>query len=152
MERFVSQAAVLLNEADQVMAEMEQCQLPPLLSRSTRSTSALNFLVSKYNECRDGHSSCWLPIPSTATYPSRLIDLGKSQDTVCVLDTAKLQDRRAYACLSHCWGQKQPLTLKKETASVLYAGIDVSCLPMTFQDAIFMVRMLGIPYLWIDSL
>ena len=35
---------------------------------------------------------------------------------------------------------------------MLYNGISVSMLPKTFQDAVYVTRILGIRYLWIDSL
>lgn len=128
-------------------------QFPRLLSGNTRSMSALDFLLSKYQECRDEHVGCRLQPSPMAIYPSRIIDIGKLEDNLIYLrDTQDLSNRGTYTCLSHCWGQKQLLMLTKETKSMLQDGMLVSALPKTFQDAIFVTRSLGIRLLWIDSL
>jgi hypothetical protein len=67
-------------------------------------------------------------------------------------DTQGVNHRESYACLSHCWGQKQPFKLTKQTKSMLQDGLPVSALPATFQDAVLVTRLVGIRFLWIDSL
>lgn len=57
-----------------------------------------------------------------------------------------------YACLSHCWGENQPLTTTKETLAQHKINIPWASLPRTFQDAIIVAREIGIHYIWIDSL
>ncbi|KAL1592634.1 hypothetical protein SLS60_011050 [Paraconiothyrium brasiliense] len=59
-----------------------------------------------------------------------------------------------YIALSYCWGKALPFTTTssnlqkhKETG-----GIEYNQLPQTLQDAIFLVRYLGIRYLWADCL
>jgi hypothetical protein len=132
---------------------MSQHEFPSLLSSNTRSKSALDFLVSKYQECRDQHAGCKLQAGSTEIYPSRLIDVGESEDTLVFLrEMQNWSNRDMYICLSHCWGQKQPLMLTKESKPILQDGMQVSTLPRTFQDAIFVTRLLGVRFLWIDSL
>jgi hypothetical protein len=59
--------------------------------------------------------------------------------------------RGSYACLSHRWGNSQPLKATKATISRLKRGITESELPRTFLDAINFTRFLDIRYLWIDS-
>jgi hypothetical protein len=128
-------------------------QFPNLLSRNTGSMSALTFLLSKYQECHEKHVGCRLQLSPVAIYPSRIIDVGKSGDSLIYLrDTQDLSNRGLYTCLSHCWGQKQPFKLTKGTKSMLQDGIIMSVLPKTFQEAIFVTRLLGIRFLWIDSL
>ncbi|KAF2821373.1 HET-domain-containing protein [Ophiobolus disseminans] len=126
---------------------------PNLLSRNTRSKSALDFLLGQYQECRDRHVGCRLQASTVTIHPSRLINVGESGDSnICVRDTQGLSGQGLYTCLSHCWGQKQPLRLTKDTKSSLQNGVLVSSLPKTFQDAVFVTRLLGIRFLWIDSL
>jgi hypothetical protein len=127
-------------------------QVPPLLSPSTRSESAIDFLVGKYQECRDKHIGCRLQTSPIVVYPSRVIDVAKSKDSIFLHDTQIFDERGPYACLSHCWGQKQPFMLTNETKSILHGGILVSALPKTFRDAVFVTRLLGVRFLWIDSL
>jgi hypothetical protein len=128
-------------------------QFPKLLSRHTRSTSALDFLLSKYQQCRDNHLGCRLQQSPMAIYPSRIIDVGETENSPIYLrNTQGLSNHGSYTCLSHCWGQKQPFMLTKHTESILQDGMLVSALPKTFQDAIFVTRILGIRFLWIDSL
>lgn len=136
-----------------MLLDMMHHRLPALPSRNTGSTSALGFLLKKYQECREKHLICRLPSSPAAIYPSRLIDVGHLEDNeIRLRDTKSLRDRGLYTCLSHCWGQKQPFKLTKETQATLQGGMIVSALPQTFQDAVFVTRRLGITFLWIDSL
>jgi hypothetical protein len=57
--------------------------------------------------------------------------------------------------LSRCWGTSsnvQRTITTSENLEARMAGIDVSTLPKTFQDAVKITRDLGLRYLWIDSL
>jgi hypothetical protein len=54
--------------------------------------------------------------------------------------------------LSHCWGSVKFLTLTAETLEQLLAGLPLSSLPQTFQDAVKVSRRLGAQFLWIESL
>lgn len=65
----------------------------------------------------------------------------------------------AYVALSHCWGTSQPCVTAHATSensqSTLdhrKAGIQWKALPKTFQDAITLTSLLGISFIWIDSL
>jgi hypothetical protein len=144
--------AVALIGTNAEVSGMINHQFPPLLSLSTRSKSALDFLIEKFQHCCKNHLGCGLQNSPMATYPSRIIDVGSSEDTVYLCDTEILVERGSYICLSHCWGQKQPFMLTKETVSILKKGVLVSALPKTFQDAIFVTRLLKTRFLWIDSL
>lgn len=57
-----------------------------------------------------------------------------------------------YITLSHCWGEGNILTTKKQNLKRHKENIDFKLLPKTFQDSIDITRHLGIRYLWIDSL
>jgi hypothetical protein len=132
---------------------MAHHQFPNLLSRSTRSTSSLDFVLSQYQQCRDKHVGCRLQQPPMEIYPSRIINVGESGDShIYLRETQSLSNRAPYTCLSHCWGKKQPFMLTEGTKSTLQDGMLVSALPKTFQDAIFVTRTLDLRFLWIDSL
>lgn len=54
--------------------------------------------------------------------------------------------------LSHCWGRKPFLVMRKENKRKFKKGVSVSSLAPNFRDAIFVARQLGFRYIWIDSL
>jgi hypothetical protein len=82
--------------------------------------------------------------------PTRIVDVGRSNDDIRLVISGNLQAR--YVCLSHCWGDHQPLRLTKSTYNQFQKAIPWDELPKTFQEAIAFTRELGIRYLWIDSL
>ncbi|KAM0715008.1 hypothetical protein Q7P37_009473 [Cladosporium fusiforme] len=59
-----------------------------------------------------------------------------------------------YVTLSHCWGQSSFMKLTKENRLDFEAGIELSALPKTFQQAIDFASRLrkDIKYIWIDAL
>lgn len=57
-----------------------------------------------------------------------------------------------YTTLSHCWGAKVPIVTTTHNLAAHRDSIPVSSLPPTFQQAVMITRLLGMRYLWIDSL
>lgn len=58
-----------------------------------------------------------------------------------------------YATLSHCWGSTSPIqTTSQNIRHFILEGISRKDLPKTFNEAIDVVRSLGMRYLWIDAL
>jgi hypothetical protein len=60
-----------------------------------------------------------------------------------------------YMALSHRWGEdeyRRPLSTTTGNQKALCESINFRDLPKTFQDAVNVTRILGIRYLWIDSL
>ncbi|KAF7954402.1 hypothetical protein EAE96_005524 [Botrytis aclada] len=91
--------------------------------------------------------------------PTRVLDvLGKASNRGSVFlvesDEMKLESEKnlPYITLSHCWGKTQPLTTTRDNFAAHKEEIALENLPKTFQDAIMVVRALGIRYIWIDSL
>ena len=103
--------------------------------------------------CAEQHIAC---VKEThLTPPSRLLDLGTTiRPRIVFLRSVRDIDCCSlnYMTLSHCWGNKTFLTTTKATLHERNAGILVSLLPKTFQDAIEITCGLHIRYLWIDSL
>jgi hypothetical protein len=54
--------------------------------------------------------------------------------------------------LSHRWGTEESFTLTRSTIAPFSHGIAWESIPNLFQQAITLVRELGIDYIWIDSL
>jgi hypothetical protein len=57
-----------------------------------------------------------------------------------------------YAALSYCWGASLPSTTTTANLQAHESGISFDTLPRTLQDAILVVRWMGIEYIWIDCL
>ncbi|OTB08365.1 hypothetical protein M426DRAFT_7685 [Hypoxylon sp. CI-4A] len=117
------------------------------------SQAGLAFYRSRIQEwidqCSENHSRCNSVLGSLPQdrLPTRVIDLGVSEDEVQVIESKELQDK--YVAFSHCWGGGNlPTTTKHELPQVY----SVRTLPASFQDIIFLCRALDIQYLWIDSL
>lgn len=85
--------------------------------------------------------------------PTRVLDLGDGADRdLVLLETHGLHAN--YCALSYCWGPQglQKLLTTRETLRDHLSGISFDALPRMFQDAVQVVRSIGIRYLWIDSL
>lgn len=132
--------------------------LPRLLSQQADTypypdpmgDAALEQLFESIRQCNDHHLEC-----SRSGYrlPTRLLDVGKldsSSSLVKLLETQGIDG--SYVALSHCWGNSQPYKTTRATIDKTKAGIMLEDIPATFRDAIEFTRLLGIQYLWIDSL
>ncbi|KAH7028101.1 heterokaryon incompatibility protein-domain-containing protein, partial [Microdochium trichocladiopsis] len=90
--------------------------------------------------------------------PARLVRLGNGEDetapTRLVLTSEEETSNKkiAYATLSHCWGDYQPLQTTTHTLLSFQARLPKEQTPRTFRDAMDICRAVGIQYLWIDSL
>ncbi|KAJ4183103.1 hypothetical protein NW755_009952 [Fusarium falciforme] len=107
-------------------------------------------------DCIAKHSACQTS-DSTSFLPSRLIDVRAYPDVRLILQneiSANGQKDQRYVALSYCWGTRMPETGKATTDKLetLRKGIELSQLPATPRDAIKLTNLLGIPFLWVDSL
>ena len=58
-----------------------------------------------------------------------------------------------YVALSYCWGKNIPYTTtSKNVEKHQGKGISYEEIPKTLQEAVLVTRLLGLQYLWIDSL
>jgi hypothetical protein len=116
--------------------------------------SAAKSLLS---DCSKSHKKCHAGVGDPPALPRRVLDLmpdDQMQDRFCRLLENKQPRRDEYACLSYCWGeanQQQVLLTRSEKQHFMNA-IRVQDLGQCIQDAIKVVRMVGIRYLWIDAL
>ncbi len=150
--------------------------------RDVKSARSLDFARGCFREFLDNHYRCapfltdkadresripgrkkGLPKETVdiAHVPSRLIYVGSESEKsqVALIGVREAPDeikedvsRSGYVTLSYCWGGDQPLELTKATRKDLKAGIAVSKLPQTHQDAVWVTRKMGTKYLWIDAL
>jgi Heterokaryon incompatibility protein (HET) len=75
-----------------------------------------------------------------------VIDIGQSASDLRLIESGGRHAK--YAALSHCWGTSPIWTTTVNNQTLPHP----SQLPGNFQDAVAVTRMLGLQYLWIDSL
>ncbi len=111
------------------------------------------------SECDRLHDTC--RAPSKIELPKRVLFIetnGEGKISVRLIEP-KHGEQGAYIALSHCWGSSQLCVTAHATSDNAEStlehrkrGIIWSTLPKTFQDAITLTSLLGIKYIWIDSL
>lgn len=108
------------------------------------------------NECLAEHPSCLISKPDFL--PTRLLDVGEGLGSkLRLVESVDIPKTRGnipkFMALSHCWGKSRPsLVLSSSSIEILSDGVELDQLPRTFKDAARIVQMLGMRYLWIDSL
>ncbi|KAH7118546.1 heterokaryon incompatibility protein-domain-containing protein [Dactylonectria estremocensis] len=118
----------------------------PLSQRSLKMANAwLEACVRNHGETCGSPSFDFMPTRVLDISPDGKIHLRVCQDT-------NLVDGR-YVALSHCWGQPDtPFITTVSNLEHRMERIDSDEMPQTFQDAVRVVKNLGLRYLWIDSL
>ncbi|KAI1138025.1 HET-domain-containing protein [Hypoxylon sp. FL0543] len=120
--------------------------LPPDTGCASNLEQAKNWI----RECNESHDRCKEDLLS-GYLPTRVLDVSAEKDRVFVAEGDACR-KVPYVALSHCWGDFMPI---KTTASSLPVfqteGICLESLPKTFRQAVFITRLLGCSYLWIDS-
>ncbi|KAF4446033.1 HET-domain-containing protein [Fusarium austroafricanum] len=116
------------------------------------SMQCLQRIKKWISQCESNHQ-CRSAVATADWLPSRVIDIGADGKCVQLKDTTKTKiPPGRYLCLSHCWGAQQTLTTTTKNIDLHCAKLDQSQLPRTYRDTICVARLLGIPYVWIDSL
>ena len=116
----------------------------------SRGTSIL--AASWLENCLANHPGCKYQRDECQRPPSRLIDVG-DKDGVCPPHLWSPRTASVpYITLSHRWGTGEQIMLTKASLSDMSRRIDLVKLSQTYQDAIAITRLLGLRYLWIDSL
>jgi hypothetical protein len=97
--------------------------------------------VSTHQLCGSGD---YLPLPT------RVLEIGQDDDLIFLTEFPSNIAR--YACLSYCWGLKQPVVTTTQTLGAHKNGIKITSLPRTIRDSVHFARLLKLPYIWIDVL
>ncbi|KAB8223277.1 heterokaryon incompatibility protein-domain-containing protein [Aspergillus novoparasiticus] len=119
---------------------------PPSLQLDRAIPSAQRWI----NGCLDGHEKCPKDT-QPMSYPTRLLKIEES--SVRLVLPAEDVVSGSYAALSYCWGPNPSfLRLSDSNLQTLRDGVSYSTLPLAYQEAIKVMRAIGIQYLWIDSL
>jgi hypothetical protein len=101
-------------------------------------------------QCNNEHSFCVTAEPPAL--PSRVIDVGHEADGHFIKLCETGGENGRYISLSHCWGAVTQFTTTKATLAAHKTRINFDDLPKSFRDAIQLTRLLGIRFLWIDSI
>jgi len=86
-------------------------------------------------------------------FPTRILDVGESHALeIKLIDSGSMKGQ--YVTLSHRWPVDPALHFKTTPSTIekRRKGIKITAMPKNFQDAVTVVRKLGLRYLWIDSL
>jgi hypothetical protein len=84
--------------------------------------------------------------------PTRLIDIGGSNDWARLVESQNVRPSSQYCTLSHCWGSIPILKLENHNYHEFLKRFPWDRLTRTFQHAIIAARKLGYDCIWIDSL
>ncbi|KAK3690542.1 heterokaryon incompatibility protein-domain-containing protein [Podospora appendiculata] len=98
--------------------------------------------------CVTTHSCC--RTGADQPLPSRLVEIDKHLRNLKVVETKGKTGR--YMCLSHCWGTKHTFETTAETLPRFLKGFPYTDMPTVYREAVKMAHMMGVKYLWIDSL
>lgn len=97
-----------------------------------------------------GHERCIrISPPADVCLPARLVDCTDTSNPRLVSTEGKFGK---YLALSYVWGEPQPHQTTVRNIYIYAKRIDVSLLPQTTRDAIYVTHTLGFQYLWTDSL
>ena len=84
--------------------------------------------------------------------PTRVVDVGPGDGSVNPRLYQSGGSCGQWATLSHCWGLSTTIRLTSATLDEKLEGMPMERLSRNFRDAIVVSRILGIRYIWIDSL
>ncbi|KAF1966850.1 HET-domain-containing protein, partial [Bimuria novae-zelandiae CBS 107.79] len=103
-------------------------------------------------ECNENHPNCQ-ERADKGFLPTRLLDVTRNEDRVYLVQSNTHDIRKPYATLSYSWGRVEFTRLQVDVLrSFVQEGIPVSDVPKSIQEAIAATRMIGLQYIWIDSL
>lgn len=115
---------------------------------ATSSPESLEWAKAKLDECITSHSCTQ---HSVSILPDRVLDVGGSSDDLVRLFEPDSEPGK-YACVSHCWGTHAFLCTLKSNIAAHRDGIPLGKLPRTFRETVHFTRLMGLRYLWVDSL
>src|SRR5271163_4304657 len=105
------------------------------------------------DECGHRHAECH--INTMARAPTRLLDIGSETENREPRLILAGQRQLTYAILSYCWGTLLVSDSSKTTRGNAVEHLNQiarDSLPRIIQDAIRVIRALGLQYIWVDSL
>lgn len=98
----------------------------------------------------DLHRQCSDQYPGRL--PKRVIDVGSQNDSSIPKLYTTHGEKAQYVALSYCWGGPQSGKLENNNLRQYCVALDTRKLSQTVQDAIHVVRAVGLRYLWVDAI
>ncbi|TGJ86908.1 hypothetical protein E0Z10_g1915 [Xylaria hypoxylon] len=111
----------------------------------TDSERSIEYLKDWIKVCDENHTCYSNDDP---VLPSRVVSV--ADDCVRVIDAKDMRGR--YMTLSHRWGANETFKLTRSNMNLMMDFISWESIPKTYQESIQVTRLLGIEYIWIDSL
>ncbi|KAH7068524.1 heterokaryon incompatibility protein-domain-containing protein [Paraphoma chrysanthemicola] len=165
-----SSSTVPPSDSEAVSFEVVPHKLFPVQTKvvpeRTNSPEVFDQIRTWICECASQHETCGKAVDSDFK-PTRLLYLGDSGEhcnpRVVISkehfggqpDPSKSPIKRTahdYMTLSHCWGTSPMVRLLRDNEMVFRQSIAFEQLPKSFRHAIEVTKLLGLRYLWIDSL
>jgi hypothetical protein len=108
-------------------------------------------VLTEIQICARTHPECGTP--SDSSLPTRVLDVGTmSNPSLRLVEPLDELAIGRWACLSHVWGFKPLLSTTRANLNAFKVDIPWALLPKKFLDVVLFTRLLGIRWLWIDSL
>ncbi|KAK4556980.1 hypothetical protein LTR86_005961 [Recurvomyces mirabilis] len=112
--------------------------------------------ITKYRrwiaKCSREHMRCKRVSQSQPKRLLELLDLTNEMSDIRLVSSNIIAPDAQYVALSYCWGKDEPLKTDRTNIWQHQDRIEFAKLARTHQDAVKLVRKLGIRYLWIDAL
>lgn len=126
-----------------------------MIDGHTSSNHVIGQIQRRLQNCKAHHENC--QSVASAVRPHRFLLIEKLPDgntSVKVIRAFGIEngDTEPYVALSYCWGQDQAFKTTLANQVDMEAGVPVSLLPKTIQDAVNLTSELRIRLLWVDSL
>jgi hypothetical protein len=136
----------------QLMIEIgrDSPSIKPSSYSSTDCKPVWDIVTKWLQECRELHPDC-ATTHATRTLPTRLLNIGTSNDELRLVLSKSLPIHTQYATLSHYWGSTPFMKLTRENFDAFLTIVPFKRLSKTFRDAITAARNLGFHYLWVCS-
>ncbi|PMD53177.1 HET-domain-containing protein [Hyaloscypha bicolor E] len=140
---------------------------PPLFGIPTRPhvtgasksnlSASIAWVKKQMKICDDEQEHpCYNATKTKFLLPKRVLDLWYPEEepleTRVRLYEPKKNKKGEWATLSHCWGNTDPICTTTTNRKDFLQKIPWENISATYKDAIQITRLLGIRYLWIDSL
>jgi len=139
--------------------EVETSTLLRIVAYRKSYETLLEFARINLAACLETHQSRCPTQASDLTgfLPTRLIDLHTMARPKLVRSRSIRSKDTRYACLSHQWGKpdmnaRSVMTTVKSNLQSRLKGFDLENLPERYQEAMIICHLLGVRYIWIDSL
>ncbi|KAI1420262.1 heterokaryon incompatibility protein-domain-containing protein [Xylaria sp. FL1777] len=127
----------------------ERCGAFPALDyqpgERTDSPRTMEHLRNWIKFCNENHNCCSSDDP---VLPTRVVDV--TDNHVRVYEAQGRPGR--YTTLSHRWGTSETFKLTRLNMALMTNSIPWESIPKLYQESIELTRLLGIEYIWIDSL